>query len=395
MQAFIFIFSLIYSIHLCAQTDFQKKFQNDFILVEPGDTIFFPEGKFKLDGSLWLDGKTNVVIQGAGMDKTILSFKGQKSGAEGIKVTSSKKITLRDLTVEDSKGDCIKTQNVDMIQFINVCTRWTGQPKKTNGAYGLYPVQCSNILIEGCVARGASDAGIYVGQSKHIIVRNCKAIENVAGIEIENSLYADVYDNIATKNTGGVLVFDLPNLPMKKGGMTRVFNNKIFENNHRNFAPKGNIVGKVPKGTGVILLAANHVEVFNNQIENNRTMSLGVISYYMTENPLKDSIYYPYPEEIHVHHNQFNRKSIPATLQGRMGKMFWFKLRFGSKVPHILYDGITDVKRKNTNPVLCIHDNKNESFADIDASNGFKSIKKELSSFQCQKTPLKPNVIKN
>ena len=41
------------------------------------------------------------------------------------------------------------------------------------------------------VAIGASDAGIY-GQSKNIIVRNSVAQYNVAGIEIENSYYADV-----------------------------------------------------------------------------------------------------------------------------------------------------------------------------------------------------------
>ena len=40
---------------------------------------------------------------------------------------------------------------------------------------------------------------------------------NAAGIEIENSYYADVYNNIG-KNTGGILVFDLPNLP-KQGGI--------------------------------------------------------------------------------------------------------------------------------------------------------------------------------
>ena len=39
----------------------------------------------------------------------------------------------------------------------------------------LYPVQCKNVLIDGCVAIGASDAGIYVGQSQYVIVRNSKA----------------------------------------------------------------------------------------------------------------------------------------------------------------------------------------------------------------------------
>ena len=32
----------------------------------------------------------------------------------------------------------------------------------------------------------------------------------MAGIEIENSQFADVYENTATGNTGGLLVFYLP-----------------------------------------------------------------------------------------------------------------------------------------------------------------------------------------
>ena len=53
-------------------------------------------------------------------------------------------------------------------------------------------------MIEHCIAIGASDAGIYVGQSNNIIVRNCEAFQNVAGIEIENSIKADVHSNNET-----------------------------------------------------------------------------------------------------------------------------------------------------------------------------------------------------
>ena len=384
-----YIFLLLVSAQIFAQADIQKKLQNKFISANSGDTIFIEAGKFTLNSSLWLDAKQDVVIKGAGMDKTILSFKGQTAGAEGIKVTDSKNIVICDLTVEDSKGDCIKTQKVDGITFSRVVTRWSGKPKKTNGAYGFYPVQCTNVLIENCIALGASDAGIYVGQSTNILVKNCKAIENVAGIEIENSLYADVFDNEAVNNTGGILVFDMPDLPQKKGGYVRVFNNYVHDNNYKNFAPKGNIVGKVPPGTGVIILATNHVEVFENKIQNNRTMGVGIISYYITESPFKDPDYYPYPSDISIHHNSFERKNTSATFQGRMGLMFRFKLKFGKKVPHIIYDGIKDEKLKNEKNLICIHDNLNESFAEIDASNDFKNISRDLKAYQCKKEPLK------
>ena len=108
---------------------------------------------------------------------------------------------MSDFAVVNAKGDAIKAKGVDNIKFIKVKTEWTGGPKKTNGAYGLYPVESTNILIDNCVAIGASDAGIYVGQSQNIIVKNSRAEFNVAGIEIENSYFADVFNNIATNNT--------------------------------------------------------------------------------------------------------------------------------------------------------------------------------------------------
>src|SRR5690606_6963267 len=110
-----------------------------------------------------------------------------------------------------------------------------------------------------------------------IIVRNSKAYQNVAGIEIENSLYTDVYDNEAYNNTGGILIFDLPDLIEKEGGYIRVFRNNIHDNNHKNFAPKGNIVGKVPQGTGFMILATRNVEAFENKIVNNISASTAIV----------------------------------------------------------------------------------------------------------------------
>jgi len=46
-------------------------------------------------------------------------------------------------------------------------------------------VQTENTLLEGNVAIGASDAGIYVVQSRNVFVRNNRAEFNVAGFEIE------------------------------------------------------------------------------------------------------------------------------------------------------------------------------------------------------------------
>jgi parallel beta-helix repeat protein len=370
-----------------AQKDVQKRYQTQFIMAENGSTIQLDEGSFTFSASLSMEGKKNITIKGKGKDKTILSFKGQTEGAEGIRVSNAENIIIEDLTVQDSKGDAVKTMNVKGITFRNVKTEWTGAPKKENGSYGLYPVQCEKVLIEGCEAIGASDAGIYVGQSKDIIVRNSRAYHNVAGIEIENSLNADVYENEATENTGGILVFDLPDLILKKGGYTRVYKNNIHHNNLPNFAPKGNIVGKVPDGTGVLILAANHVEIFDNQIINNKSVSTGIISYFTTENPIKDPTYYPYPEAINIHDNVYEREHVKATKKGRFGQMYRFKLRFGKDVPHIQWDGVVDAK--NPSKVLCIKNNKNASFANLDVNHNFKNVSRDISAHDCSLESIK------
>jgi len=374
-----------------AQKEIQKKIQTQLIEAEDGATIEIPEGRFQFDASLSLDGKKNVTIKGAGTDKTILNFKGQISGAEGIKITNAVNITLLDITVQDTKGDGVKAQLVEGITFRNVKAEWTNGGSADNGGYGIYPVQCTNVLIDYCTAIGASDAGIYVGQSKHIIVRNSKAHQNVAGIEIENSWYADVYENEAYNNTGGILVFDLPDLIQKDGGFVRVFKNKVTDNNHINFAPKGNTVGKVPQGTGIMILATRNVEVFDNKIVNNISAGTAIVSYYITENPINDKSYKPFPSSIYIHDNYYERPHVKATSKGRLGKMYKYKLRFGKDVPHILYDGIVDSSMENRN--ICIRNNQNATFANIDAGNKFKNKSRDMKPFECEQKPIDPVVL--
>ena len=240
----------------------QERLQEALILMEEGDTLIIKSGYYKFEDGLSLD-VDDVTVKGEGIDITILDFKNQQSGAQGLLVTSDR-VTLSDFSIIDAKGDALKVIGAKGINMINLKTEWTGGPKSTNGAYGFYPVESEDVLIDGCVAIGASDAGIYVGQSKNIIVRNSVAQYNVAGIEIENSYYADVYNNLASHNTGGILVFDLPDLPQQGGHHIRVFNNKSIDNDTDNFAPEGNIVGEVPRGTGIIIMANSDVEIFDN-----------------------------------------------------------------------------------------------------------------------------------
>jgi parallel beta-helix repeat protein len=317
----------------------QDELQEALILAEAGSTVELGVGTFEFTRSLSLD-VDGVTVKGAGADKTILSFKKQDAGSEGLIVTSDG-VTLRDFAVEDTIGDAIKVKGADGITFLNIRTEWTGGPKETNGAYGLYPVESTDVLVDGCVAIGASDAGIYVGQSKNVIVRNSTAKFNVAGIEIENCYNAEVYNCSAVHNTGGILVFDLPNLPMQGGHSVRVYNNSVVNNDTQNFAPEGNIVGNVPTGTGIMVMANRNVEVFQNTIEGNETCNIMVIGYAGREGEAKDPKYYPYPEAIHIHNNTFGTggrkpEGIYGTLMAGVA---------GTPLPDIIWDGRVNAEK--------------------------------------------------
>ena len=355
------------TITVVAGADAQAKLQEALIVAEPGDIVELGEGRFTLTDGLSLD-VAKVTVKGKGAHKTVLDFTGQLGAGEGLLVTADD-VVLRDFAVENSKGDGIKSKGADRIVYYKLRVEWTGGPKATNGAYGIYPVESKDVLVDSVMVRGASDAGIYVGQSNNIIVRNSLALENVAGIEIENSYNADVHDNLATKNTGGILVFDLPNLPQMGGHNVRLFENVAVDNMTPNFAPKGNIVANVPNGTGVMVMANRNVHVFDNMLGNNGTANVMVLGYRY---PYDDPKYDPIPKGVAIWGNQHDKAGwdpkipggaqIAAALGGSFPPIFWdgaggdaAKPYIGDMVP-ALNLGLTDLKAspETAQPVMLL-----------------------------------------
>ncbi|UVE17537.1 right-handed parallel beta-helix repeat-containing protein [Pseudomonas sp. LS44] len=365
--------------------DFQKELQTKLIKAKAGEVIEIPAGTYQLDRSLSL--KANgVTIKGAGMDKTILNFKGQKSGAEGLLVSASD-FTIEGLALEDTKGDALKVVGGKNIVIRNVRTEWTNGPATENGAYGIYPVQTENTLIEGAVAIGASDAGIYVGQSRNVVVRNSRAERNVAGIEIENTIGADVYGNVATGNTGGILVFNMPNL-QQPGHGTRVYKNQIQGNNHDNFGHKGTPVASVPAGSGVVINSNDQVEIFDNDIGEHKTANLIVSSYFSTgyTNLSTQENFDPYPESIYIYANRFGPGGdSPDNLELKALKLAKYGL--SGRLPDILWDGYVNPQKlvdgkMPADLAICI-DNGEAGVLNVDAANGYKNISTDISSHRC------------
>ena len=215
---------------------------------------------------------------------------------------------------------------------------------------------------------GASDAGIYVGQSKNIIVRRNLAEYNVAGIEIENSTNADVYENEVRYNTGGILVFDLPDLFVPAGKNTKIYKNNVYSNNTENFASAAGTVAFVPAGTGVLLLASKNTEIFENKIKDHYLASITLASYYVTGLKTKDKRFDHLVKGAYIHDNDMSENSTNPFKSGSFLGYLLMGLSLPEKVPHIVFDGIGE--DANGKPVrfnhkgrdqICIGKNKTDS----------------------------------
>lgn len=342
-----------------SDTKVYNDLRSAIVSVQSGDTIILPAGRYKMDGGFDYNGLDQVVglsIKGAGMDKTILDFDG--TDEDSFQISSMDDLLMEDFGVYESANNAIKTKDVDGVIIRRVATVWETDYSPSNGAYGLYPVLSENILIEDCFVKGSADAGVYVGQSQDVVVRGCTAEKNVAGIEIENTINADVYNNTATGNTGGILVFNLPisnNTRYTKN--VRVFDNIVQANNAPNFAVAGSNpagVHIVPPGTGIILLAAQDVEVFNNTITDNETLAIAVTSFLLPDDDIENygtqygsilaSGWNPLMKSINIHDNTITQATYEPQA-GALESMQQIILGYSFKggIPDIFYDGIGEL----------------------------------------------------
>lgn len=387
-------------------SDQQKSILSSFILAKDSSIIELPAGHFKFDKSLILEGKKNVIIQGQGKTETILSFKGQQQGAEGIRIANCENITLQDFAIEDAAGDNIKVTDTQGVLFENLVSGWTGKVDSTNGAYGLYPVLSTRVTIRNCAVFGASDAGIYVGQSDTVLIENNTTYWNVAGIESENSKEVVIKNNTSYENTGGILVFDLPGLT-QYGENIEVYGNDVYENNTYNFAPPGNMVGVTPPGTGILVLATKGVQIHDNVIKNNKTLGIGMVSYALLEaigtdkntggggsreelenQHEMDKNYDPFVGNIRVFNNSYENTYLLPDLANDFGKLFL--LKFGLNLPSVAWDGLQSpnyfLTDGSINPdyAICVNENTEIKTVNLDAANEFEGLEVNPKVFDCE-----------
>jgi parallel beta-helix repeat protein len=229
-----------------------------------------------------------------------------------------------------------------------------------------------------------------------VIVRRNKVRGNVAGLEIENTQYADVYHNLAEDNTGGIVVFDLPGNPIV-GRDVRLRDNIIRSNNHVNFAA-GGTVAAIPVGTGTFAMASRRVEITGNTYGGNNTVDISLISGLAIEpDPSKwelataqlqgkyddlgllpgtaaDTVMNFRSENIVVSGNTHSGSGKMADTRDPLQLGLLLLLGFGGKpVASVLYDTIgepqfhsTDAARNSNANHICVGGNTNGTFASLD-----------------------------
>ena len=302
---------------VCTGPSMQKDAIIAFFDAHEGDTIEFCEGKFDFSNGLVMTGKKGITIKGQGKDKTYLRF-ANSSDQDGFNLNKMTGVTVQGLTIYDAPGNGLRIFRSDFVTVRDVKVGWSisdpaspygnynSNPTSwaNNGAYAFYPVICHHVLIEQSISVGSSDAGVYVGQSSDILVRNTEAYHNVAGFEFENTYRAEFIDDYAHDNVGGFLIFDLPGR-VQFGEKNLVHRNKSYHNNTPQFAPRGAIVAAVPSGTGALVLASDQLEFYDNDIQDNNTVGIVIANYGLVDPNLSQVRYDFFPEGMHIYNNNF------------------------------------------------------------------------------------------
>ncbi|MCC6605479.1 MAG: right-handed parallel beta-helix repeat-containing protein [Anaerolineae bacterium] len=269
----------------------------------PGDTIEVPYGVYHERVVIDINDITLRGIPNEAGEWPI--FDGEGVLTEGV-IASGNNFTVGNLHVRNYTDNGVLVEGVTGAHFHDIFA-------ENVGTYGVYPVRSTNVLIERVEVTGVDDAGVYAGQCENVIVRDSIVYGNVLGIELENTIGGEIYNNHTYDNTVGIFVVLLPQLTSKISANTLVYENIVEDNNHENFAPPGAIAGIAPSGVGILLLATDNAEVYHNEIRNNKTTGVAVFSLTSTGAfDINEIDIGPLPEGNWVHSNTYENNGYDA-----------------------------------------------------------------------------------
>ena len=252
-----------------------------------GDLIRVYPGTYK--ETVYID-KENISLQGMIQDGKWPTLDGEKELNDAL-LYSGNGILIENFKIVNYKGNGVMGQAGNNFVIRN---NWVLDA----GVYGIFPEFGKNGLIEHNILTGIEDAAIYVGMCDNVDVRHNEVYGNVAGIEIENSRHVLVENNHSYNNTGGILVFITPGLPIKTCYDVIVRNNFVNDNNHVNFGAPGSLVAGIPSGTGILVMAADQVTIENNIITGNNNAGITVTDLAYGANTANDPEVEPNPDRL-------------------------------------------------------------------------------------------------
>ncbi|WOD43872.1 parallel beta-helix domain-containing protein [Hwangdonia lutea] len=232
----------------------------------PGDLIRVFPGTYS--ENVYID-KDNISLQGVVVKGEWPTLDGKKEINDAF-LYSGNGILIENFKIINYKGNGVMGQAGN--NFI-IRNNWIID----TGVYGIFPQYGKNGLIEHNVLSKIADAAIYVGMCDNVDVLHNEVFDNVAGIEIENSRHCLVENNYAHNNTGGLLAFVTPGLPIKTTFDVIFRNNFVVNNNHENFGAPGSTVAGIPPGTGILIMAADDVIIENNIITGNDNTGITIV----------------------------------------------------------------------------------------------------------------------
>jgi parallel beta-helix repeat protein len=279
----------------------------------PGDTIEVPYGIYHEAVVLdWSDVKL-IGIPNENGDWPVLD--GESKRSDGV-IASGNNFEMAFFDVKNYTSNGVLVEGATGVYLHDMYVENTG-------VYGVYPVRCTNVLIERIEGTKVNDAAIYAGKSENVVIRDTLTYGNVIGIELENTVNGEVYNNVAHDNTIGIFIDLLPQLPSKVSLYTKVHGNIVENNNGENFSTPGTAVSLIPPGTGMLVLAADHVELYNNQVRGNKTGGLAVFNLTIGFSTNEIDVD-PNPDYVYAHDNIYENNGYDADpfVKDMLGKGF-------------------------------------------------------------------------
>jgi len=256
---------------------------------EPGTTIRIMPGTYRETVYIDKDGIRLVGVIEKGK-RAVLHGEGTRNDAI---LYSGNNVVIENLTITKYKGNGIMGQGGNNFEIRNNLIIDTG-------VYGIFPQLGQNGVVEHNVVSGIEDAAIYVGMSDNVHVAYNDVFDSVAGIEIENSRHAIVENNYVHNNTGGILAFVTPGLPIKTTFDVIIRHNFVVDNNTPNFGAPGSTVSGIPAGTGVLVMAADDVVIEGNIISGNKTAGILITDHGNASNVTVDPESEPNSDRVSI-----------------------------------------------------------------------------------------------